>query len=171
MTVLTAFIICFLIRLASLVKSITNEKTLKKEGALEHGKINSLILTLFHVLFYIGCIYEGLLLEKELNQYSYFGIALFLFSMVILWWVILSLSKVWTVKLIISNDQVINNNILFKYFKHPNYYLNVIPEIISIALICNAWYTLAIGFLLYLIPLIIRIKQEEAVMKEAFQNY
>ena len=62
-------------------------------------------------------------------------------------------------------------NSIFKYFRHPNYFLNIIPELVSISLICQAWITLAIGLPVYLIPLTIRIVQEEKVMKLHFKDY
>jgi len=88
-----------------------------------------------------------------------------------LWIVIYSLGDRWTVKLIIAPGQAINKSFMFKYFRHPNYFLNILPELVSIALICQAWYTLLIGLPLYLIPLTIRIVQEEKVMKTHFSNY
>jgi isoprenylcysteine carboxyl methyltransferase (ICMT) family protein YpbQ len=60
---------------------------------------------------------------------------------------------------------------LFRYTKHPNYFLNVIPELIAIALICQAWWVLALGFPLYLIPLVVRIYQEENVMSQQVEGY
>ena len=74
-------------------------------------------------------------------------------------------------KLMIAPEQKINKSSIFKYFRHPNYFLNIIPELISIALICQAWFTLAIGLPLYCIPLYIRIIQEEKLMKTHFSNY
>ena len=74
-------------------------------------------------------------------------------------------------KLMIAPEQKINKSSIFKYFRHPNYFLNIIPELISIALICQAWFTLFVGLPLYLIPLAIRIVQEEKLMKTHFSNY
>ena len=171
MTILNTFIACLLIRLISLGKSIYNEKRLKANGAVEYGKINSFVLTLSHIFFYASCLWEALHYEKEINSYSYWGVGLFIFSMIMLWWVIIHLGSIWTVKLIISSDHVLKTNLLFKYVRHPNYYLNVIPELIAIALICNAWYTLIIGLPLYAIPLVLRIREEEKRMKEKFEMY
>lgn len=74
-------------------------------------------------------------------------------------------------KLMITPEQKINKSFIFKYFRHPNYFLNIIPELISIALICQAWFTLFVGLPLYLILLAIRIVQEEKLMKAHFDNY
>jgi isoprenylcysteine carboxyl methyltransferase (ICMT) family protein YpbQ len=171
MTIPYIFIACFFIRIISLGKSIYNEKKLRSKGAIEYGKTNSSLLTIAHVLFYYGCIHEAIYLHKQVNLFSYVGIWVFTFSMIILWWVIITLGNIWTVKLIISPGQTLKSNFLFKHVKHPNYFLNVIPELISIALICNAWHVLFIGLPMYMVPLTIRIAQEEKIMKEKFKMY
>ena len=74
----------------------------------------------------------------------------------------------WTVKLYIVPNQRIERSLLFRTVRHPNYFLNIMPELIGVALLCNAWYTLCIGFPLYVVLLIVRIRQEEAAMKELF---
>jgi len=159
------------VRLVSLVISVANEKELKKGNAVEYGIKNSKVLVLCHTFFYLFCMGEAMLLKKHISQISFIGLGLFIFSMVMLWIVILSLKKMWTVKLIIAPGQKINKSFIFKYFRHPNYFLNIIPELVSISLICQAWYTLSLGLPLYLIPLIIRIIQEERLMKMHFSNY
>jgi isoprenylcysteine carboxyl methyltransferase (ICMT) family protein YpbQ len=171
MTIPAIFVCIFLIRLVSLLKSIKNERTLKREGAIEYGKRNSLVLTLAHILFYALSLSEAIYFNHVVNYYTLIGIAVFVFSMIVLWIVIFSLGDVWTVKLIIAPNHTINKSFIFKYFRHPNYFLNIIPELIGVALICQSWYTLFIGLPLYFIPLFIRITQEEKIMRSHFSNY
>lgn len=171
MTIATIFWSCFAFRLISLFKSIFNEKRLIKEGAVEYGKKNSTVLTIVHILFYVGCIVESSLLEKVYNNTTLIGLSIYGFSMFFLWWVIIALNPVWTVKLYIAKNHELNTNWLFKLVKHPNYFLNVIPEIIGIAVITQSYYTLAIGFPIYMIPLFKRIQQENKVMAENFSGY
>ncbi len=171
MSILKFMLVCFLVRLISLAKSIYNERRLKATGASEYGKVNSAALTIAHILFYISCVVEALYYKTTVNAWTYWGLGVFAFSMIMLWWVILSLGQVWTVKLIISTNHVLKTNFLFKYVRHPNYFLNIIPELVSVSLICNAWTTLIIGLPVYLIPLAIRIRQEEEIMKEKFPSY
>jgi len=171
MTIPAIFCAILLIRLLSLFKSVHNERKLKNSGAVEHGRLNSLALTLSHILFYFSCLYESILFERTINLYTLTGIGIFSFSMIILWIVIRSLKGIWTVKLIIAPVHPINDSFIFKYFRHPNYFLNVIPELIGVAFICQSWYTLILGLPIYLIPLGIRIYQEEKTMKANFGNY
>lgn len=171
MTIATIFWSCFGFRLISLFKSIFNEKRLIKEGAQEFGKQNSAILTIVHVLFYVSCIFEAKYFENIYNSISLIGLSVFGFSMFFLWWVIIALNPVWTVKLYIAKNHDLNTNWLFKLVKHPNYFLNVIPELIGIALICQSYYTLCIGLPIYLVPLMKRIQLENKVMAENFEGY
>jgi isoprenylcysteine carboxyl methyltransferase (ICMT) family protein YpbQ len=161
------------LRLASVVISLINEKKLKRLGAIEAGKINSNLLMLAHFAFYGACIAEGKANFLEPDLFSILGLILYSFAISILYYVIVSIKHVWTVKLIIAplHYHVINKSWLFRFIKHPNYYLNIIPELLGFALIFHAWYTIFIGFPLYAILLIMRIRLEESIMKKAFPNY
>jgi len=169
--ILILFSLAAITRLASLVKSAANEKKLKKASAKEYGSKNSKLLVFCHTLFYLSCLGEAILLNRHIKSISFWGFGLFIFSIAMLWIVIFSLKEMWTMKLMIAPEQKINKSSIFKYFRHPNYFLNIIPELISIALICQAWFTLFVGLPLYLIPLAIRIVQEEKLMKTHFDNY
>jgi isoprenylcysteine carboxyl methyltransferase (ICMT) family protein YpbQ len=169
--IVALFVAALVLRLISLFKSGINEKKLKQAQAVEYGKKNSKLLVLAHTLYYIACITEATVLDRTVNQISFIGAGLFIFSMIMLWMVIFSLKDIWTVKLYIIPNQTINKSFIFKYVRHPNYFLNIIPELIAIALVCQAWYTLVFGLPLYCIPLTIRIIQEEKAMKAHFADY
>lgn len=160
------FIFFFALRLVSLSFSIRNEKCLLKKGAKQHGKLNSLLLALAHIAYYFGVLYEAYSKGVEFNGISISGIGIMTFAYGMLFYVIYKLRDVWTVKLYIVPNQRIERSFLFRTVRHPNYYLNIMPELVGVALLCNAWTTLCIGFPLYLCLLIVRIRQEEAAMKE-----
>ena len=164
--IVTTFICFFVLRLISLAVSIRNEKRLLKNGAKQYGKINSLLLTLAHIAYYFGALYEAYIKGVDFNTLSMAGVGVMAFAYGMLFYVIYKLRDVWTVKLYIAPNHRIERSFLFRSVRHPNYYLNIIPELIGVALLCNAWTTLCIGFPLYLCLLIVRIRQEEAAMKE-----
>jgi isoprenylcysteine carboxyl methyltransferase (ICMT) family protein YpbQ len=143
--------------------------------AVEYGKPNSALLIIAHFVYYFACVFEGTIQEAEFGNdlISHIGLGLYVFSVLMLYYVIIALRHIWTVKLIIAPREyhTLNKSPLFRYIKHPNYYLNIIPELIGIALFFHAWITLVVGFSIYLIPLIKRIKQEEAIMKKMFKDY
>jgi len=65
----------------------------------------------------------------------------------------------------------LNQSALFRWVRHPNYFLNIIPELCGLALIMGAWIVLVLGLPCYLLVLRVRIKQEEAVMQQHFPHY
>jgi isoprenylcysteine carboxyl methyltransferase (ICMT) family protein YpbQ len=38
-----------------------------------------------------------------------------------------ALHRLWTVKLLIASDHVLNQSALFRWVRHPNYFLNIRP--------------------------------------------
>jgi isoprenylcysteine carboxyl methyltransferase (ICMT) family protein YpbQ len=102
---------------------------------------------------------------------SILGICLYVISVLTLLWVMRSLGSLWTIKLIIAPQHHLVRSGLFHFVRHPNYMLSIIPELLGLALATNAYRTLFVGLLLYSIPLMLRIRQEERVMRETFSNY
>jgi isoprenylcysteine carboxyl methyltransferase (ICMT) family protein YpbQ len=171
---LVLFIILVLLRFYSLAISIRNEKKLKSMGAIEYGHVNSLILTIAHILFYLFAMVEGLKSHLSYkDNTSEAGLIIYSFGICMLYYVISAIRHVWTVKLYIASEQyhTINKSFLFRFFRHPNYFLNIIPELVGYAMFFHAWSTLSVGLPIYLIPLTIRIIQEEKLMKKHFFNY
>lgn len=159
-------------RLAMLLVSLRNERRLKAHGAVEIGATNSAVLALAHVAFYLAAAAEGFALRDwSLDAVSLAGLALYLFGMTVLLLVVGSLGRLWTVKLLIAADHQLVENRLFRWVRHPNYYLNILPELIGFALVLHAWGTLLVGLPLYLVPLIVRIRQEEQAMRQRFPAY
>jgi isoprenylcysteine carboxyl methyltransferase (ICMT) family protein YpbQ len=170
----TLFYVLLAFRLLTVIISARNEKRLKKMGAIEFGKRNSGLLIGLHFLFYGAAITEGYLKNAFYRDgTAVAGIGIYVFAIFILYYVIFAIRHVWTVKLMIAPTgyHKINRGVLFRYVRHPNYFLNILPELVGIGLIFHAWYTLAIGLPLYLVPLVNRIREEERVMGEYFEDY
>lgn len=159
------FILIFVIRLYSLSISIKNEKELLKAGAKQYGEKNSKILAAAHIAYYFAALAESYIRNASFDSTSAAGLAVLIFSLAMLFCVIKALGAIWTVKIYIHPQHQLNRSWLFKYIKHPNYFLNIIPELIGAALLCHAWTTLIIGFPIYLVILSIRICQEQKAMK------
>ena len=170
-SIIILFILFFGLRLSTLVISIKNEKRLKQAGAREYGAVNSHVLALLHVVFYFSSLAEGYLDQVQFDRITIIGILLYVLSMVALFYVIQQLSPIWTVKLIIAKDHTLNQGALFRYIRHPNYFLNVIPELLGLVLMMKSYFVLATLFPVYLISLAVRIVQEEKLMKSKFADY
>jgi isoprenylcysteine carboxyl methyltransferase (ICMT) family protein YpbQ len=81
------------------------------------------------------------------------------------------LKGLWTVKLLMASDHTLNQRALFRWVRHPNYFLNILPELLGLALIMGAWIVLVLGLPGYLLVLRRRIIQEEQVMQQHFPQY
>ncbi|MBP1888322.1 isoprenylcysteine carboxyl methyltransferase family protein [Sinorhizobium mexicanum] len=158
-------------RLFMLMISIRHERRLRAKGAAEFGVGNSRALALAHIAFYVAASTEGIFSFSSFGALNLVGLGIYLFGAGMLLFVVRLLGPLWTVKLFIAGDHVLVKHPLFRYTRHPNYYLNIVPELIGYALALHAPITLIVGLPLYAIPLGIRIRQEERVMRDRFATY
>ncbi|MBY5035637.1 isoprenylcysteine carboxyl methyltransferase family protein [Streptococcus gallolyticus] len=156
----------FLLRLFFLKISIRNEKQILADGGEEFGVANTKLLTLAHILFYVACLMEASIKQVSFDTVSAFGLILLVFAMVMLYWVVQLLGSIWTVKLMLVKNHRFINHWLFRTIKHPNYFLNILPELIGLALLCHASYSFILLFPLYAFILYKRIKEENKLLKE-----
>ena len=103
---LIAFVVLAVIfRVATLIVSIRNEKRLKAHGAVEVEAVNSAILALAHIAFYVAAIIEGFSSRGHaFDATTMAGLAVYGFGAAVLVAVIRSLGRFWTVKLLIASD-------------------------------------------------------------------
>ena len=165
------FAIALLLRLGTLTISIKHERLLKGEGAVEFGARNSIRLAITHTVFYLSALAEGLYKKSAFDKISFIGLCIYIFGMIALLAVMSILGRLWTVKLLIARDHVLVTHVLFRFVRHPNYYLNLLPELVGYALVFHAYVTLAIGLPIYLFSLVVRIRQEEVAMSSRFNAY
>ncbi|WP_417684954.1 isoprenylcysteine carboxyl methyltransferase family protein [Roseibium sp.] len=167
-----AFIVAAVVlRFLTLFVSIRNEKRMKANGAVEYCAGTSTLLALTHIAFYLAAIGESVWQGAPVTGLTYFGMVLYALAMLALVWVISVLGRFWTVKVIVAQDHQLVTNRVFNAIRHPNYFLNIIPELIGFALALQALGTLIVGLPVYLVVLILRIRQEEAAMREHFPAY
>src|SRR2546423_5454749 len=168
---LLLFVGAVLLRVGSVAVSKRNEKALKAQGAKEYGRSTSHLLAAAHTLFYSGTLVEGLWRRTQPTPWTTVGLLLYALGILALVLVWRELQGLWTVKLLIASDHRLNQSALFRWIRHPNYFLNIIPELTGLALIMGAWLVLVVGLPLYLLVLRKRIVQEEQVMYERFPHY
>ncbi|WP_208247771.1 isoprenylcysteine carboxylmethyltransferase family protein (plasmid) [Rhizobium sp. T1470] len=164
-------VVAFVWRISTVVISSINEKALKASGAREVGAANSIFLAVSHLIFYVVATVEGARATELNSTVSLAGVAIYLFSALALISVLYSLGPLWTVKIIINQRHPFVRTGLFRWVRHPNYFVSIIPELVGFALALNAYWTLIIGLPLYCVPLFIRIRHEEAAMVEAVPGY
>lgn len=154
-------LVVFIVRLVFLKHSMNNEKEILRTGGKEYGAQNTKMITVFHIFFYLGCLLEAVLNKSSFGLVSFIGLIIVLGSMAMLCVVVRLLGSIWTVKLMILEGHQFVDHWLFRKIKHPNYFLNIIPELIGLALLCHAKWTFMIIFPLYLLLLYRRIKEED----------
>lgn len=159
------------VRLATLAISTRNERRMKADGGHEYAVGNTRALALAHVAFYLAAFTEGLLRHTQFDSVSLAGLGLYVFAMCALFWVIAVMGRFWTVKLILARDHELVVHPVFRRLRHPNYFLNLLPELVGLALVMHAPITLVVGLPIYLVILAIRIRKEEDVMRFRFAGY
>lgn len=158
--------VIFIIRLYFLKISRANEKRILQEGGKEFGVKNTKYITILHILFYASCVVEHFINGTMIDTIGIIGLVLLGFSIFMLNTVVHLLEGIWTVKLMLVKNHKFNNHWLFRTVKHPNYFLNIIPELVGLALLCHAKYTAIVIMPLYAIVLYRRIKEEEKILAE-----
>ncbi|HEQ5261408.1 TPA: isoprenylcysteine carboxyl methyltransferase family protein [Streptococcus pyogenes NGAS450] len=166
MTIFLVMLAMFTIRLVFLKKSITNEKAILAQGGQEFGAQNTKFLTLLHIMIYVFAVIEALLKQIKFDGISFLGLLLMLLSVAVLYEVTRILGDIWTVKLMLAKDHKYVDNWLFKTIKHPNYFLNIAPELVGIALLCHAKITAMLLFPCYIVVIYLRIREENKLLAE-----
>lgn len=159
-------LVVFIFRLVFLKRSIKNEKAILANGGREYGVQNTKYITILHILFYLSCFAEATIRQVHFDTLGVMGLGLLIFAMFMLYVVTKLLGAIWTVKLMLVKNHQFVDHWLFRYVKHPNYFLNIIPELIGLALLCHALLSFCILFPFYIIVLYNRIKEEEQLLRE-----
>jgi isoprenylcysteine carboxyl methyltransferase (ICMT) family protein YpbQ len=155
----------FAARLTSVAWSKRNERRLRAAGAREFGRLNSRVLALAHLTFYVAAPIESVLRDRRPSRgVGWLGVALYTAAMGMLVWVCRALGPLWTVKVLIGPQSRVVRAGPYRFCKHPNYFLNILPELVGYGLALGAWRTLGWGLPSYALCLAVRIRQEETAM-------
>ena len=168
--IIVAFIAIF--RLWTLRVAQTNEKRLKVDGAAEYGHRSTLAVWVCTAAIYIGAVIEGFSFRHaQFDGIAMVGLAIYIFSALALLWVMRTLGPFWSGKVLIAPGHQLVVHPIFRAIKHPNYFLNMIPELIGFTIMLHAFITLAVGLPLFLISIVFRIRVEEQALKTKFEAY
>ena len=168
--IICAFIAIF--RFWTLYVALSNEKRLKMNGAMEYGQGSTLALWVTTFAVYFAALFEGFYVRRvQFDGVAAVGLGIYAFSAIALVWVMRTLGPFWSGKVIISPHHELVVHPIFRAIKHPNYFLNMIPELVGFTIMLHAFATLAIGVPLFLITLVFRIRVEEQALKTKFAAY
>ena len=153
---------CYLVlaRICELIISNRNTKNLLKIGAKEYYNNHYKFLVLFHVIF----ISYFLIQSFSKTDINYFLLQIFLFIQVLRFKIIFDLGKFWTTRIIVLENKKLIKKGLYKYFKHPNYFV-VYLEVFLICLIFENYNAMIFFCPLNTVLLFIRIFYEDRANK------
>lgn len=159
-------------RLWTLYVASTNEKRLKMQGANEYGHGSTLAIWAATGAIYVGAAIEGTSFRHaQFDRIAAVGLGIYIFSALALLWVMRTLGPFWSGKVLIAPGHQLVVHPIFRAIKHPNYFLNMIPELVGFTILLHAFFTLAIGLPLFLISVYFRIRVEEQVLRQKFAAY
>jgi isoprenylcysteine carboxyl methyltransferase (ICMT) family protein YpbQ len=164
-------LVAVVLRLVFLAVSLQNEKHLRAQGAVEFGAATTRLLALAHIAFYLSAAAEGLSKGSSFDLISLLGISLYAIAMGMLVIVVRVLGQLWTIKLLVSPRHTLIRSGPYAWFRHPNYFLNILPELVGYAVALHAFMTLLVGLPIYFLILVLRIRQENEAMRQLYREY
>ncbi|RSK27330.1 hypothetical protein EJF36_10785 [Bacillus sp. HMF5848] len=156
---------CLIIqRLGEVVVARSNEKWMRKRGAVEYGERHYPFIVLLHVLFFLALFFEVIITERQLVPLWQLVLAGFLIVQVLRIWALVSLGRFWNTKILVLPYASIQTTGPYRFMKHPNYVV-VALEFILIPVLFQAYFTMVVFSLLNaLLLLLVRIPTEEKAL-------
>jgi methyltransferase len=146
-------------RLAELIHARRNTAWLRRHGAVEADAVGYPLYVLLHTAWLMSLA----LLVPAATQPNWWLIGLFGLLQLGRIWVIASLGRYWTTRIITLPDAPLMRTGPYRYLKHPNYLL-VIAEVAVLPLAFGAVEIAAIFSSLNLILIARRVRLEERVL-------
>ncbi len=165
-TLLISFII--LQRLVELYIAKKNEAWMKARGAYEVGREHYKYIVSLHVMFLFSLVAEVYIGEKEMAEWGWLPLLVFILAQCLRFWSIKSLGRRWNTRIIVLPKDVVRTG-PYRFLKHPNY-VTVAIEILVIPLIFQAYWTAVIFSVLNAVVLLgIRIPVEERALNDTLK--
>jgi protein-S-isoprenylcysteine O-methyltransferase Ste14 len=115
-----------------------------------------------------GSLVEYILTHRPLIKLvSALGLILYVGGVLLRTVAIRTLGKFWSLQIEIRTRHQLIREGIYQYLRHPNY-AGIILEVLSIPLVVNAWYILALAGLAYVPMLLYRWRCEEQALVEKF---
>ena len=145
-------------RVAELLVSGRNTRRLLEQGAREHGRGHYPLILAVHVLW-LACLW-WLAPSRGLDP---FWLALFVLLELARLWVLATLGRRWTTRIIALPDEPLVESGLYRFINHPNYWV-VIGEIAVLPLVFGLWQVALVFTLLNGAVLAVRIREENRAL-------
>ena len=151
-------------RLAELRVARRNAARALGAGGIEHGREHYPFMVALHAALLGGATLEPILLDRPFAPARYVGgVAALLLAAALRLWVIRTLGRRWTTRVIVLPGRPLCADGPYRYLRHPNY-LAVVIEVAALPIAVGAFATAAIASLLNAALLVVRIRVEEAAL-------
>lgn len=127
-------------RLGELALAWRNDRRLRADGAVEHGRGHYPLLVALHA-GWLAAIFVAVSPERPP---SWLLLALFAAMQAVRFWVIASLGRYWTTRVLVAPGQALVRRGPYRWMRHPNYAV-VVAEIALLPLVFGAW-RIAVAF-------------------------
>lgn len=145
-------------RLAELLVSGRNTRRLLEKGAREHGRGHYPLIVAVHVLWL--AVLWWLAPSRPVDA---FWLALFILLELCRIWVLVTLGRRWTTRIIVLPDEPLVETGPYRFFNHPNYWI-VIGEIAVLPLVFGLWKAALLFTVLNAAVLWVRIREENRAL-------
>lgn len=152
-------------RLLEVAYARSNEKAMKKQGAIEAGAEHYKWIVLLHVLFFMSLFAEVAGLGQKAGRGWMVFLIVFIIAQGLRVWALASLGRFWNTKILVlpGADKVKSGP--YRWIPHPNYIV-VALELASLPMIFGAWRTaLIFSIANALLLLFVRIPAEEKALR------
>ena len=148
-------------RIGELWLSSRNTARLLAEGAREHAPGHYPLIVAVHALWL-----AALWWLAPSRAVDGFWLALFVLLELMRLWVLLTLGRRWTTRIIVLPDAPLVRRGPYRFVNHPNYWV-VIGEIVILPLVFGLWQVALVFSLLNAAMLTIRIREENRALSAA----
>lgn len=146
-------------RLGELILANRNTKRLLSLGGREHSPAHYPLIVALHAAWLLA-----LWLQGPGQPVQTFWLALFMLIELGRAWVLVTLGRRWTTRIIVVPDMPLVRRGPYRFVNHPNY-LVVIAEILVLPLVFGLWRTAFSFTILNAIVLAIRVREENRALR------
>jgi methyltransferase len=153
-------------RIGELVHSARNVRRLRARGAREYAAGHFPLLVAVHVLFPLCLVTELVALGSRPTALWPLALGLWLAAQVLRYSAVGALGERWSVGVWVLPGEPLVHRGPYRFLRHPNY-VAVVTELVAAPMMFGAWRTAIAITLLNAFALSIRIRAEEAALRDA----
>lgn len=150
-------------RLVELAIARSNERWIKRQGAIEVGAGHYRLMVVMHVAFFVSLVVEVVLFHRRPASWDFAPFLIFLMAQCIRVWALWSLGRFWNTKVLVLPGAAVVRRGPYRFVRHPNY-LVVCLELLALPLAFQAYFTALLFTVLNGLLLAVRIPIEERAL-------